>query len=140
MAWSDYVVEHTPRNTYMTQRGLVYLMAPYSSVKDKARLMQAVYQLACQYMKEHPHTQVVSPLFYHYAVGVVPGIEGDWDFWEDYSIGLMRKCDSAIMLQWEDGGVEYWKTSKGIHEETRLLASMQIPIVARFSPELKLVG
>lgn len=148
MGWEDYKVERKTmtnigwedRVVMPTQRGLVYLMGPYTSVPDKKSLMETVMKLATQYMKEHPDTIVVSPLFFHPAVGLVPGVEGDWDFWEHYSIGLMRKCDSAILLQWEAEGVKYWEKSRGIHEELKLLQTMRIPLVARFSPELKQVG
>jgi hypothetical protein len=112
-------------NKKLLQEQLVYLMAPYSSVADKDRLMKVLYTVAHDFMRNHPGAVVVSPLFYHYSVGIVPGVDGDWQFWENYSINLLRKCDGTIMVQ-----IDGWENSIGVKAETELQIRLNIPVLA----------
>lgn len=91
---------------------LVYLSAPYSKAEDKDELMRQVMKFSGDYMVAYPGQHVVSPLFNHYSLHLVPQLGSDYDFWGSYSRNLLSRCDLMIVLQ-----LPGWDQSVGVADE-----------------------
>lgn len=102
---------------------LVYLASPYSSVENKEELMKDLFFIAHDFMRRNKGTTVVSPLFYHYSVNVVPGVDGDWNFWKNYSIDLLRSCNAMLI-----NATEGWDKSIGLLQEIEFAKSIGLMI------------
>lgn len=102
---------------------LVYLAAPYSRFPDKARLMRALMEFAGEYMIQHPGVHLVSPLFNHYALELVPALGTDYPFWSEYSRDLLSRCDELLVLR-----IRGWEQSTGVQDEMKHASDLGIPI------------
>lgn len=102
---------------------LIYLAAPYSSIHDKDALMAFVMKVSGTIMLQNPGWYIVSPLFNHYSLPLVPGMGGDYKFWGDYSRELLSRCDRLLVLK-IDGSYE----SVGVSDEILTANTINIPI------------
>lgn len=102
---------------------LIYLAAPYSNVPDKDKLMEAVMKFSGQYMLDHPGHHIVSPLFNHYSLHLVPEMGGDYTFWKNYSRDLLSRCDRMIMLTINGEKIE----STGVDDELNYAMELNLP-------------
>jgi len=101
---------------------LVYLAAPYSD-KDKA-VVEARMVLFCKVDAELSRKGIftVSPLLKHLVLqhSILPS---DWEYWRDYSISLLTKCDYMIVIM-----MDGWKESVGVQDEIKLCNLFDVPI------------
>lgn len=102
---------------------LVYISAPYTHIEDKVALMAALMKAAGSYMVANPGSHVVSPLYNHFALPLVPALGKDWAFWSSYSIDMLRRCDMLLVLQYDT-----WMMSTGVKEEIALANQLKLPI------------
>lgn len=102
---------------------LVYLSAPYSSVVDKDKHMGLLMKFAGEYMLSHPGEFIVTPLTNHYALDHVPGLGADWNFWKNYSLDLLCKCDRMLVIEMD--GTD---TSTGVKAEIKHAIELGIEI------------
>lgn len=93
---------------------LAYLSAPYSKAKDKEALMKDVMKCSGVLMMNDSDLHVVSPLFNHYSLSLIPEMGNDYNFWKEYSINLLRRCDEVIVIQFMG-----WESSEGVADEIR---------------------
>lgn len=107
-----------------SEQKLVYLSSPYSSIEDKELLMKQLMTISGKYMVQNPGHHVVSPLFNHPSLALVPEMGSDYKFWKDYSRNLLKRCDSIIIVRF-DGYYE----SSGVVDEYRFASSLNIPIL-----------
>lgn len=121
--WKQYARQ---REEYMQRTNnpnrMYYLAAPYSRVDDKEMLMHHVMQFAGAQMKAH-HIHVVSPLFMHYSLPLVPGLGDDYQVWGDYSRNLLQRCDRLIVMTFPG-----WQESTGVQDEIRLAKELGLDI------------
>jgi hypothetical protein len=103
---------------------LVYLAGPYSQYENKEVLMTAIMGISGMYMMKNPGEHVVSPLFNHYSIHLTPGMEGDYNFWGDYSINLLKRCDKVIVVM-----LPGWDQSTGVKDEIEKATASGIEIV-----------
>lgn len=111
---------------------LIYLAAPYSNVNDKNAHMDMLMTVSGSYMVSNPGHHIVSPLFFHYSLDKVPNIAGDWNFWKNYSIDLLRRCDVVYCME----GIGSW-LSTGVQAELAIAKSLNIPVHKWHSPDGK---
>lgn len=104
---------------------LVYLSAPYSEIEDKARLMQLVMRVSGEYMVRNPGAHVVSPLFNHFSLPLVPELGSGYDFWKEYSMDLLRRCDRILLLKYPG-----WEYSTGVQDELEVGRRLNLFTVA----------
>lgn len=107
----------------MKQFTLVFLSAPYSGAEDKDALMQQIMKVSGDYMVANPNHHVVSPLFNHYSLHLVPELGSDYTFWKDYSIHLLSHCDKFLLAQ-----LPGWDRSEGVEDELNYAKSRSLPI------------
>lgn len=125
-SWKQYAQW---RETYHAQHSsepqhtLVYLAAPYSKVEDKDEFMRRIMKFSGQYMLAHPGHHVVSPLFNHYSLHLVPDMAGDYAFWGDYSRNLLKRCDELVVLTYAG-----WDQSLGVQDEILLATALGLTI------------
>jgi hypothetical protein len=103
---------------------LVYLSAPYTSVEDKNHLFECIMRTSGLYMLRNKGEHVVSPLFNHPSVALVPGMGSDYNFWGDYSRELLRKCDKIVVLKYSG-----WDKSTGVQDEIATASEAGIPVL-----------
>lgn len=111
---------------------LIYLAAPYSNIKDKDAHMEMLMVVSGNYMVSNPGHHIVSPLFFHYALDKVPEMEGDWAFWQNYSIDLLRRCDVVYCMEGTESD-----QSIGVQAELGLARQLNIPIYTWNAPDRK---
>lgn len=102
---------------------LIYLAAPYSHereevMEERMKLINKEFALliAKGYMVVSPLTQG------HVAKGLVD-CPGDWAFWRNLSIRLLRCCDVMFVIK-----LDGWRKSKGVKEEERIAGELNIPV------------
>lgn len=101
---------------------LAYLAAPYSDpdpniVSDR---IKSLYIADAILMEQGIYT--VSPLLKH-AILEHRNLPGDWQYWKDYSLELMRRCDELIVLM-----LPGWDRSEGVACEIEAAEELGIPI------------
>lgn len=111
---------------------LIYLAGPYSNVVDKHAYIEMLMTVSGNYMVANPGHHIVSPLFFHYAIDKVDKMEGDWKFWKNYSIDLLRRCDVMYCL---DGKLT--DRSEGVNAELDLALELNIPFRWWHAPDGK---
>lgn len=102
---------------------LIYIASPYSSADEKKRLdnYEKVSKFAAYLISKGD--VVISPIAYgHPLLGFV-NMPGDWEFWKNFCITFLEKCDTMIVLQLED-----WDKSRGVLEEIEYCKNNNIPI------------
>lgn len=109
---------------------LYYLASPYSLIENKDQHMQDVMRFALCYMKDNPNVHVVSPLFYHYGLNLVPEVGSDYAFWKNFCLDLLRRCDGLIVHRDPDG---LWKMSTGLMDEMRIARELGLRIVETYT-------
>ena len=102
---------------------LVFLSAPYSKVPDINHLFQTLMRTSGVYMIRNKGEHVVSPLFCHPALALVPDMGSDYNFWGDYSRELLRKCDKVVVLKYPG-----WEDSTGVQDEIATAIAAKIPV------------
>ena len=103
---------------------LVYMAGPYSGLGDKDVLMSKYMKISGMYMMENPGHHVVSPLFNHYSLHLVPGMGGDYNFWGDYSRNLLKRCDLMLVVMFHG-----WEESTGVQDEIKTARAAGVPII-----------
>ena len=88
---------------------LVYVAAPYSSIKNKDRLMEEIHKECAKFMLDNPGHFTVPGLVHHYPCQYSNELGDDFSFWHDFCIELIEKCDIILLLKF-DG----WQTSTGV--------------------------
>lgn len=99
---------------------LIYLAAPYTRIEDKDGFMAALMHFSGKFMLENPDKHIVSPLFNHFSLDLVPGLAGDYAFWKSYSRNLLRRCDTLLVLTFPG-----WEESTGVQDEIKLATELK---------------
>jgi|SRR6478736_5348109 len=99
---------------------LIYLAGPYTQVPDKEMFMSSLMRFSGQFMLNNPGKHIVSPLFNHFSLGLVPGLAGDYAFWGAYSRNLLRRCDTLLVIMYLG-----WEESTGVQDEIRLATELK---------------
>lgn len=94
---------------------IVYVAAPYSNIKNKKTLMNAIAYLCGKYMLENPGAYTITGLVHHYACLHHGELGTDWKFWKDFCEQFLTKCDKLLVLTFEG-----WKESGGVQAEIEL--------------------
>lgn len=121
--WEQYAKDREAFLKTTRRHKLVYLAGPYSSHPDKEALMKIIMHFSGSYMMTNRTHHVVSPLFNHYSLGLVPQMGTDYAFWGDYSRNLLPRCDEMIVLK-----LPGWDKSTGVDDEIRLATELGIRI------------
>jgi precorrin-6x reductase len=67
----------------------------------------------------------VSPLSKHFILpyGDLPG---DWEYWENYSVQLLKRCDAVFVIT----DIQGWEKSTGVQGEITAAKELGIPVYA----------
>lgn len=104
-------------------RKLIYLASPYSDPSDDIRCQnyETVSKLAAKLCSEG-HV-VLSPITYGHTLCGFREMPTEWEFWENYCITLLEKCDEMIVYM-----MNGWEKSKGVTAEIKFCKENKIPI------------
>lgn len=102
---------------------IVYIAAPYSNVPDKEALMSDIEKFCADYMVSNPGCYAITGLCHHYALKHNSKLGSTWNFWKDFCIEFLSRCDKLIVLTFPG-----WDTSAGVAAEIRYAQSLGIPI------------
>jgi hypothetical protein len=86
-------------------------------------MMRVVMKFSGELMLKHPGQHIVSPLFNHFSLDLVPGLGSDYAFWGAYSRNLLARCDRMIVLCFPG-----WQQSTGVADEIEQALAKNIPI------------
>lgn len=102
---------------------IIYLASPYSHPDDKVREenYRKVAKLAAK-MTSEGHI-VMSPIAYGHNLLEFCEIPSDWEFWRNFCIAFLEKCDELIVYK-----MPGWDLSKGVYEEIEFAKSNNIKI------------
>lgn len=101
---------------------LVYLGAPYGDYDPAVMLarMERVSEVSAQFIAAGIHS--VSPLSNHYYIWD-RDIPGNWKFWADYCLNLIRRCDEVVIVT-----IDGWIKSGGVQAEINIAKALNIPV------------
>lgn len=113
------------------KRDLYYLACPYAHPDENIRKKRylSVTWTACQLLQKKIH--VFSPITHNIPITEM-GIEGTWENWSSYDLGMLSRCDKLLVLE-----LDGWKESKGVQGEIAFAKEHQIPI-ERMDPPVDL--
>jgi len=109
---------------------LCFLSAPYTHKADDAAEVQRVVservaivcEIDAKLMRRGLHT--VSPLYKHLLVQHDAQMPSDWDYWKDYSLNLIDRCDALYVVM-----LDGWEASTGVQAEIKYAREHKVQIV-----------
>lgn len=102
---------------------LIYLASPYSHPNDDIREMnyKIVSKIAADMVSEG--NVVLSPISYGHNLLNFCEMPSDWDFWYNFCVTFLLKCDELIVVK-----MAGWDVSKGVLEEIEIAKKHNIKI------------
>jgi hypothetical protein len=102
---------------------IIYLASPYSNPDEKVREenYRIVSQKAAELVAEGK--AVISPITYGHTLLSFKEMPGDWEFWKNFCIEILDKCDELYVYQ-----MKGWEESKGVKEEIEFAKNKKIKI------------
>ena len=102
---------------------MIYLASPYSSDNSDVRLVRfyKACSAAARLMRKGMH--VLSPIAHSHFIAECGGLPGDWKFWREFDLELLKACDSMTVLM-----LEGWRESKGVQAEIKIAEEMGMPV------------
>lgn len=103
---------------------VIYIASPYTHENEDIRNLR--YNKVSYYVADLVSNGYVaiSPITYGHTLLNYKEMPTDFDFWENFCIGLLSKCD--IMYVYKLDG---WDQSKGVINEIKYAEENNIPIV-----------
>lgn len=102
---------------------IIFISSPYSHPDDAIR--NENYVKVCKYVADLTSKGhiAISPIVYGHTLLNFKEMPSDWDFWQNFCISLLDKCDEMIIYK-----MEGWGRSRGIAKEIEYAKSKNIPI------------
>jgi len=103
---------------------LVYLASPYSHPDDRVRHENylIVTKIAAD-LVSRGHV-VISPITYGHVLLDHAKMPTDWEFWENFCLTLLEKCDKILVCNTMVG----WEKSRGVAQEIKYAEENNIKI------------
>jgi hypothetical protein len=103
---------------------IIYLASPYSHA-DKTiqeENFRKISKVAADFTSKG--FIVISPITYgHTLVTFKPEMPTTWEFWENFCLSILAKCDKMIVVK-----MEGWDLSRGVKGEIDYATKHNIPI------------
>lgn len=115
--------------SYIQPNMLAYVAGPYTArledgSEDHARTAERMRIFClCVGAMMGLGIKSASPLMMH-LVRQHTALPGDWAYWGDYSMVMLKKCDVMVVLK-----IEGWEQSTGVKEEMLIAAENDVPII-----------
>ena len=102
---------------------VIYVASPYTH-HDKG-VVEENYRRVSRYSAEIVSEGLVaiSPITYGHTLVGFKSMRTDWEFWTNFCLSLLSKCDSMHVLM-----IEGWDKSRGVAEEIEYAKENNIPI------------
>jgi hypothetical protein len=102
---------------------LCFISSPYSH--DDKEVVEENFRRVTRFAAELNKQGIVaiSPITYGHTLVKFVTMPTDWDFWRDFCLSLLVKCDEMIVYQ-----MPGWDKSRGIEEEMSFARDHNIPI------------
>jgi hypothetical protein len=65
----------------------------------------------------------ISPITYGHTLLKFKDMPSDWEFWKNFCLTLLKKCDEMVVYK-----MEGWDKSKGVTEEINMAESLGLKI------------
>ena len=110
---------------------LVYIASPYSSPDDRIRHENylIVTKIAADLVSRGQ--VAISPITYGHMLLEHASMPTDWEFWENFCITLLRKCEKMIVCNNMVG----WDKSRGVAAEIEFAKQNDIEIEYLVKPK-----
>jgi hypothetical protein len=102
---------------------ITYLASPYSHSDERVREKnyQIISEVAAFLVSKGE--VVISPITYGHTLLSFREMPGDWEFWKNFCISILSKCDKMIVCT-----MPGWDISRGVTEEIRWAQENNIEI------------
>jgi hypothetical protein len=102
---------------------LIYIGSPYShsDVDVRQKRFELVSKFAADLVYEG--YIAISPITYGHTLLDFKDMPTDFEFWNNFCIGLLKKCDYLYILE-----IHGWEVSKGLQEEIKFAQENNIKI------------
>jgi len=106
---------------------MIYLASPYSHAGQVVR--EERYRAACRATARllRDGRLVFSPIVHGHPLTAY-GLPGDWEFWQQYALWHLERCDELVVLT-----LDGWRQSLGVQSEIRHAGELGKP-VRRMAP------
>lgn len=103
---------------------LIYVASPYSNPDERVR--RENYLIVTKIVADLVSRGYVaiSPITYGHVLLEHAKMPTDWEFWNDFCLTLLEKCDRMLVCNTMSG----WDKSKGVAEEIKYARKMGIKI------------
>lgn len=104
---------------------LIFVSSPYTNPDEEIR--QKNYQDVSEFtadLIEKGHVVFSPILFGHTVSNIKKGMPTDWDFWKNFCLSFLIKCDELIVYQ-----MDGWDRSIGVKEEIEFAEKNGIKIL-----------
>lgn len=102
---------------------MLYLASPYSHPDETIRHTRfMIAEQVCAKLMRERHW-VHSPIVHCHELSKKYGLPGDFEYWKDYNISMIRRCDEFWVL-----AIPGWEESKGLNVELDFARSAFIPV------------
>lgn len=101
---------------------MIYLASPYSDPDPGVR--EARFRAACAEAARlmAAGELVYSPIAHSHCIAA-HGLPGDWTFWQEHSLAMLRRCDELAVL-----ALDGWQESVGVARELEAALAMRLPV------------
>jgi hypothetical protein len=103
---------------------LQYIASPYNHPEDLVRIgnYEKVSKFTAKLVAEGG--VAISPISYgHNLLDFYENFPYDWEFWENFCLSLLSKCDELLVYQ-----IDGWDKSRGVLSEIDFAIKNNIPI------------
>lgn len=101
---------------------MIYLASPYTD--DDYKVMQRRYELTrdfCAKATKHGHS-IISPICHWHPIAVSNSLPGDYKFWWEWNLQILRVCIALWVLK-----LEGFSRSEGVKKEIFAAEVLGIP-------------
>lgn len=112
------------QKTMKTDKKLIYIASPYTSPDERVRYENylIVTKIAGDLVSRG--AVAVSPITYGHILAEHTKMPTDWDFWMDFCLVLLSKCDEILVCNTMVG----WEESRGVTAEIEFAKKKGIKI------------
>lgn len=109
-------------------RPLYYLASPFTHTQKEIMRMRTEIAIDVSIKLVNADYIIFSPIAYN-GSWIDKGVRGDWEFWKEFDLKIISKCEGVIVLT-----MPGWENSVGVTEEVEFAKEMAIPVYY-LSPE-----
>lgn len=102
---------------------LIYLASPWSNPDPKVRERRYLQARKATQAIIKAGKPVFSPIVYSHHIAEDGGLDGSWEFWQEFDHAMISRCSFLWVLT-----LDGWRESRGVTAEINLAAKLDKPM------------